>query len=96
MIRWAALPCFVFWLALMAVVWLYLLGWIHPFSGTFTPTEVALTVVVGAAALVGIREVGATRSAGAGAPRAFAVVAMVACLQLVAFRLSFLPALAHH
>ena len=93
--RWAALPCFVVWLALMTVVWLYLLGWIHPFSGTFTRSEIALTVVVGAAALVGIREVAATISPGVGARRALAVVAVVGCLQLVMLRLSFLPALAH-
>jgi len=25
--KWAALPCFVFWLVLMTAIWLYLLGW---------------------------------------------------------------------
>src|SRR5689334_4144892 len=52
--KWAALPCFVFWLFLMFVIWLFLLGWTHIISGTFLPTEIAMTIVVGLASGVGI------------------------------------------
>ena len=93
--KWAALPCFVFWAALMVVVWLYLLGWIHWISGTFSSTEVALTVVVAAATLVGIHEVTTIGSTGVRAAGAFGTSAAVACLQIIAFRLSLLPAIAH-
>jgi hypothetical protein len=45
--KWAALPCFVFWLLLMTAIWLYLLGWARIVSGTFSPTEIAMTMIVG-------------------------------------------------
>src|SRR3954467_423017 len=44
--KWAALPCFVFWLAIMVFIWLFLLGWARIVSGHFFPTEVAMTLVV--------------------------------------------------
>jgi hypothetical protein len=40
-IKWAALPCFFFWLMLMILIWLFLLGWARIVSGTFSPTEIA-------------------------------------------------------
>jgi hypothetical protein len=52
--RFAALPLFLFWLGLMVVVWLYLLGWTHIISGTFPAAEIGLTVVIGLACLVGL------------------------------------------
>jgi len=52
--KWAALPCFVFWLAVMIAIWLYLLGWARIVNGRFLPTEIAMTLVIGAASLVGI------------------------------------------
>lgn len=52
--KWVALPCFACWLFLMTQIWLFLLGWSHLISGTFTPTEIAMTLVIGAACVVGI------------------------------------------
>src|SRR5262249_25903738 len=40
--KWAALPCFIFWLLLMTAIWLFLLGWARIVSGTFSPTEIAM------------------------------------------------------
>jgi hypothetical protein len=74
---------------------LYLLGVLHPFSGTFSLTEIALTIVIGGAALVGIREELRFSSARVAAARAWATSSTVLCLQLVAFRLSLLPQIAH-
>src|SRR5258708_31388954 len=51
--KWAAFPCFVFWLILMTAIWFFLLGWARIVSGTFSPTEIAMTVIVGVASLVG-------------------------------------------
>src|SRR2546422_2950062 len=60
--KWAALPCFVFWLLTMTAIWLYLLGWARIVSGTFSPTEIAMTVVVGFASIAGIVRAVGTRS----------------------------------
>ena len=92
--KWAALPSFVFWLLLIIAIWLFLLGWARIVSGTFTVTEIAMTIVVGAASTLGIvtglRMRTATRRAVA-----VATVLGVTLLDLIAFRLSLLPAIAH-
>ncbi len=92
--KWAALPCFVFWLLLMTLIWLFLLGWARIVSGTFSPIEIAMTVVVGLASLLGIVTALRMRS-GVRAGPATAIVSLVAVLQLVALWLSLLPAIAH-
>jgi hypothetical protein len=51
---WVGLPLFLFWLLLMALIWAYLLGISTFFSGHFSPVEIAMTIVVGAASIVGI------------------------------------------
>jgi len=91
--KWAALPCFIFWLPLMIVIWLFLLGWARLISGHFFPSEIAMTVIVGAASFVGIAvsvrwrtTVRPTVAAG------MFVVFLV--LQFMAFRLSFVPYIA--
>jgi len=91
--KWAALPCFVVWLALMIAIWLFLLGWARIVSGHFFPTEIAMTLVVGAASIAGIAA--GLRWRTALPPLAAAgVVAAFAALQLVALRVSFLPYIA--
>src|SRR5205823_6577807 len=52
--KWMALPLLIFWLAIMIAIWLFLLGWAHIVSGHFYPTEIAMTIVVGAACVVGL------------------------------------------
>ena len=91
--KWATLPCFAFWLFIMCVIWLFLLGWTHAISGTFSPTEIAMTIIVGVASAVGIiRAIGARN--GAGVWPATITTLLTAVMQLVAFRLSFLPQIA--
>src|SRR4051812_3015692 len=87
---WAALPCFAVWLLLMTVIWLFLLGWAQLLSGTFSPVEIPMTLLVGAASAAGIA------SAVRGKPRlrgwpAVATVVLGAAVQLAALRISFLP-----
>jgi hypothetical protein len=92
--KWAGLPCFALWLLLMINIWLTLLGLPHLMGGTFSPTEVAMTVVVGLAAAVGT--VAAVRiRAQVPAWSATAVILLVLVLELGAIRVSFLPAIAH-
>jgi hypothetical protein len=92
--EWAALPCFVLWLLLMTFIWLYLLGWAQIISGTFSPTEIAMTLIVGLASIVGIVAAVRIRTPVRALP-ATAVVLLVALLQLAALRISFLPQIAH-
>jgi hypothetical protein len=92
--KWAAVPCLVLWFLLMAAIWLFLLGWARLISGTFTPVETALTIVVGAASLLGCVSALRTRTQTRPAA-AVAVMLALAVLQIVALRVSFLPAVAH-
>ena len=87
--KWAALPCFIFWLGIMIAIWLFLLGWARIVSGHFFPTEVAMTLIIGAAALTGI--VASLRWRTDVRPiSALGVFVAFAVLQYVAFRLSLL------
>src|SRR5213083_3286423 len=52
--KWAALPCLIFWLTIMCFIWLFLLGWARIVTGRFFPTEIAMTLVVGAASILGL------------------------------------------
>jgi hypothetical protein len=92
--KWAALSSFLFWLLLMIAIWLFLLGWARIVSGTFTVTEIAMTIVVGVASTLGIvaglRMRTATRT-----PVLAATVLGVTLLDLIAFWVSLLPAIAH-
>lgn len=92
--KWTALPCFVFWLLVMIAIWLFLLGWAHIVSGTFSPTEIAMTLIVGLASVVGIGIAGRL-STQVRAWSAILAFLFVAALQLLAVRLSLLPAIAH-
>lgn len=91
---WAGLPVFLFWLVLMTVIWLYLLGVSNLLSGHFTQLEVAMTVVVGIASVVGIVAFFRMKSYLSGWYLA-SIFIVLALVQLVCFRLSFLPAVAH-
>jgi hypothetical protein len=92
--KWAAVPCFMFWLLIMVAIWLFLLGWAHIVSGSFTRTEVAMTVVVAFASIVGL--VGAlSLKTNMRVLQAIAGMALVLALQLGAFRLSLIPQIAH-
>jgi hypothetical protein len=93
--RWAALPPLVFWLVLMTVIWLHLLGLAEWLTGSFSPIEVTLTVVVAGAALMGIREASLVPASNARGLGAVGTMVSVAVLQLLAFRWSFLPGIAH-
>jgi hypothetical protein len=48
-----ALPVFLFWFLISLAIWLFLLGIARIASGHYSPTEVALTVVMAVAGIVG-------------------------------------------
>jgi hypothetical protein len=91
---WTALPLFLFWFVLMAFIWLYLLGIAHIISGHFSPVEIAMTIIVGVASLIGIVVFARFKSLFSPAKAATVFVAMT-LLQFACFRASFLPAIAH-
>ena len=90
---WLALPIFLFWLAAMVMIWLFLLGWARVISGHFSPAEVAMTIVIGAASVAGI-------GAAVRTPENLSKIGVAglfflgAALQFAAFRVSLLPGIA--
>lgn len=92
--KWAALPCLFFWLLVMIFIWLFLFGWARIITGTFSPTETAMTVIVGLASLAGILKAFNTKT-GIAWWKAIAVMVAIEVLQVVALRISLLPAIAH-
>lgn len=91
--KWCALPCLIFWLAIVVLIWLFLLGWARVVSGTFSPVEIAMTVVIGVACawgiFTGLRWRTAVRiGVGLGA------TVLLAGLQVLLFRLSLIPFIA--
>ncbi len=93
MTRWFVLPMLLFWLGIMILIWLFLLGWAHVVSGHFTVTEILMTIVIGIASVLGI--VFCAR-AGRASKRIVAVADFLigAVVQLAAFQVSLLPGIA--
>jgi hypothetical protein len=87
------LPLFFFWLVLMVLIWLDLLGIAHVLSGQFSPFEVGMTIVVGLGSLVGIAMVWRLKSSLSLA-RASGLFVMVAAIQWLCFRAGFWPPIA--
>jgi len=50
----AAAPLLAFWFLIMGGIWLFLLDFARVFTGTFSPAEIALTLVIGLACLFGL------------------------------------------
>jgi hypothetical protein len=91
--KWAALPCLLFWLTVMVLIWLFLSGWARVVSGHFRPTEIAMTLVVGAGSLAGL--IAGVRWRTATRPIAAAAIFIVfGALQFLTFRLSLIPYIA--
>jgi hypothetical protein len=91
--KWAALPCMLFWLAIMVFIWLFLLGWARIVTGQFLPTEIAMTLVVGVAAIVGTAASARWRTSVRW-PIATGTFLLFGVLQVLAVRLSVIPYIA--
>ena len=89
--RPASIPLFVFWLFIMSLIWLFLLGMARIVTGHFSPTEIALTLVIGIACLVGL---GSAIRGGSRVPlwTSLPVFVIFAALQIGAMWLSLRPA----
>ena len=92
--KWSALPCMMFWLLSMGVIWLFLLGLPSPVSGTFNPIEIAMTLIITVASLIGIA--GAVRwRTTTPSMTAIGVFVLFAVLQVAAMALSLTPYIAN-
>jgi hypothetical protein len=91
---WIALPLFLCWLGLMCLIWLYLLRVSHVINGHFSPLEIAMTIVVGVASLIGIAMFWRFKSA-LSAATALIIFVVFAAFQLACLHVSFLPSIAH-
>ena len=88
--KWAAMPCFLIWLTLMTLIWLFLLGWARIITGHFSPIETVLTLIIGAASTAGlVVSFGWTTELSWG--KGLAIAALMAILQLAALRISLIP-----
>jgi hypothetical protein len=94
-VGWVGLPLFLFWVLLMTLIWLYLLGVSSILSGDFSELEIAMTIVVGTASLVGIAKCVRFKSS-LSVVSAVTVFVVVAGIQWVCFRASLTPAIARH
>ena len=93
--KWAAVPCFIIWLTLMTFIWLFLLGWARIVSGHFSATEIVLTLIIGAASMAGLG-ISFRWPTNFTWARGLSITALLAVLQLVALRISFIPYIASH
>jgi len=91
--KWAALPCLIFWLGIMILIWLYLLGIARIVSGHFFPTEIAMTVVAGIASVAGLWTSAHWKTTTPSAV-ALSVAVLFAVFQVLAFRISLIPYIA--
>jgi hypothetical protein len=53
-LRWMLAPFFLFWLLIAVLIWLFLLHVARILTGTFSPPEIALTVVMAVSAASGL------------------------------------------
>jgi hypothetical protein len=91
--KWAALPCLIFWLTIMCFIWLFLLGWARIVTGRFFPTEIAMTLVIGAASILGLVASYRWRT-GVRPVVAATMFVLFGMLQFLAFRVSLFPYIA--
>jgi hypothetical protein len=92
--KWFALPCLIFWLAIVVFIWLFLLGWARIVTGHYSPTEILMTLVIGAACSLGIITSFRWRTTLRPLPVVTTTV-LSAILQFLAFRVSLLPNIAN-
>jgi hypothetical protein len=91
---YASLPIFVFWIGIVVLIWLFLLGVSRIANGHFTPIEIVATFFMAAFSLAG-----AAASIHLGRPLRFArrimAISLFAILQVAAMWLSFLKPIAN-
>jgi hypothetical protein len=90
---WVGLPLFVFWLLIMTLIWMSLLGISHLLGGSFSGWEIAMTIVVGSSCIAGIAASVGSRT-NVSIVTKTAVIVLFSVVQLACFFTSFMPAIA--
>ena len=90
---YAAIPIFVFWTVIVALIWLFLLGLSRIANGHYTPIEVASTFVMVGCSIVGVAKSAQLGRSPAVLARVFTFV-LFAVIQCAAMWLSFLRPIA--
>jgi hypothetical protein len=91
---YSALPIFICWIAIVTLIWLFLLGLSRVASGQYTPIEIILTFVMATCSVVGV-----FKSVALGRPLAVigrvAAFLLFAVVQVAAMWVSFLRPIAN-
>jgi hypothetical protein len=77
----------------MVFTWLFLLGWARIVTGRFSRIEIAMTLVIGVASVIGI-VIGIHWRTAVNSFAAFGTAVLFGILQLLAFRISLIPYIA--
>lgn len=85
----------IFWLVIVVLIWLFLLGRARVVTGHFSTTEIAMTLIIGIACLIGLIKSFRWQTTVRW-PLASGVTVLFAILQLAAFRISLIPYIATH
>ena len=94
MLRWGLAPILLFWLLIAVLIWLFLLHVARIVSGTFSPVEIALTIVMGLASGLGLALCLRIRHP-VPVLQGLAIAALALALQICAFAVSIQPWVAH-
>ena len=91
---WAAVPIFIFWVGIVILIWLFLLGLSRIANGHYTALEIVLTFVMAACSSAGVVR---SLARGRSLPVSGRVVAfaLFAALQVAAMWVSFLRPIAN-
>jgi hypothetical protein len=91
---YCALPIFMIWALLMVLIWMYLLDIATFFSGSFSPVEIMLTVLIGGFSAAGIVTCLRSSISSTIAHRIAGFVTFT-IVQIAAMWISFFPAFAN-
>lgn len=92
---YAALPIFIFWIFIMILIWLFLLGIARIVTGHFTVAEIILTILIGLSGIWGIVTVIRYRPT-AQLVRGALVFVLFAAWQIITVWISFKRPFANH
>lgn len=92
--KWMALPVFVVWLVIPILIWLFLLGVSKIANGTYSPVEIAMTIVLALASTIGLIRI-AVHPGRVSILGVVFVVAIFAAGEIGVMYVSFQPMFAH-
>ncbi len=92
--KWAAAAIYAFWTLISVLIWLFLLHIANVAHGHYSPTEIAMTIVLAGAGLYGV-VTSWRQSSGIGVIARIAIFAVFVAAQFFIMGVSFKPPFAH-